>query len=778
MNKFLTTKTLTLFSLIAMLVIVAGATIIEKFRGTSFVASHIYGSWFFIGLWFIIVLNATIYMLQTKMYQRPMVFLIHLSFIVILLGAFVTSTTSVKGTIHLRMGKPVNTFLDKESDAQFPLPFDVTLSNFQVEYYPGTNAPSDYVSEFRIRQQQEESMGRVSMNKVHSKSGYRFYQSGYDRDQQGVLLMIKSDRYGLPITYIGYALLLISMIGFFFSRKTDFRKLLQHPALKRTSVIIVFLMMTGIAGATNPQTLPKESAQKLGELQMLHQDTVCPVQSFAKDFTLKLYGKPSYNGLSAEQVLSGWLFYTDDWYNEPIIKIKDKQVQHILGIEGKQASFTDFFTNNESYKLEPYLEKIYAGAEVAAAKEIIAADEKIQLIYMLRMGNLLKMFPYKLQDNLLWFSSADALPEELPENQKLLILGAFDLMKEYIENNDVASAAMILDKLLIFQKKSAGDMLLSPSKIAAEHLYNRLNFAKPMAMMNLLIGLLALLYFFRRTENSRCTIPVLLNAVLIVEWLLLATVIVLRGYISGRVPMGNGAETMQFLASCIFLLTILFQKRMFLALPFGFIFSGLVLLVSGLGAANPQITHLQPVLMSPLLSIHVSLIMISYTLLGFITLNGLAALLSIIFSKQREAERTQNRILQFSLISRILLYPAVFLLAAGIFVGAVWAEMSWGNYWTWDPKETWALITMIVYGIPLHASIFPRFQQPFFFLVYTVIAFLSVLMTYFGVNILLGGMHSYGGEVGSQTVFLTLFFAILVFVCIPLGAYLKKEKRH
>ena len=745
MKKFLTLKNSTLISLIAMLAVLAVATIIEKWKGTSFVASHIYGSWLFIGLWFIIALNAMIYMIQKKLYQRPMVFLLHISFIIILMGAFITFTTSVQGTIHLRMDKPVNTFIDKESNAQLPLPFDITLSNFRVEHYPGTNAPADYVSEFRIRQPQRESVGKVSMNKVHSTNGYRFYQSGYDIDQQGVILMIKSDRYGLPITYIGYALLLISMIGFFFSRKTDFRKLLQHPALKRASMMIAFLFMIGGAIAANSQTLPKESARKLGELQMLHQERVCPVQSFAKDFTLKLYGKPSYHGLSPEQVLSGWLFYTDDWYNEPVIKIKDKQVQHILGIEGKYASFTDFFVNNETYKLAPYLEKIYAGAKVGATKEIIAADEKIQLIYMLRMGSLLKVFPHQLQDNLTWFSSKDALPDEMPENQKLLIMGAFDLMREYIDDNDIAAADMLLDKLLLFQQKTAGDLLLSPSKMSAEHLYNRLNFAKTMAMLNLTIGLLALIYFFRRTANSRRIIPIFLNAILVIDCILVATVIVLRGYISGRVPMGNGAETMQFLAVCIFLLAILFQKRLFLALPFGFIFSGLVLLVSGLGVANPQITHLQPVLMSPLLSVHVSLIMISYTLLGFITLNGLTALISTIFNKQKGLEQTQNNILQLSLISRILLYPAVFLLAAGIFVGAVWAEVSWGNYWTWDSKETWALITLIVYGLPLHTSLFPRFQQPRFFLVYTVLAFLTVLMTYFGVNLLLGGMHSYGG---------------------------------
>ena len=217
----------------------------------------------------------------------------------------------------------------------------------------------------------------------------------------------------------------------------------------------------------------------------------------------------------------------------------------------------------------------------------------------------------------------------------------------------------------------------------------------------------------------------------------------LRGYISGRIPFGSGFETMQFLAMCILFLAFFFRKKSFLLLPFGFIFSGLVLLVSDMGAINPHITKLQPILLSPLLNLHVSVIMMAYTLFGFITLNGITSFLCFLFRNGKNLTKIKYRIVHLYILSRVFLYPAVCLLAIGIIVGAMWAEVSWGRYWSWDPKETWALITLILYALPLFPKWFRMLEKPLFFHLYMVIAFLSILMTYFGVNYFLGGLHSY-----------------------------------
>jgi cytochrome c-type biogenesis protein CcsB len=768
--------------LTVMLVLLATATVIEKIKGTAFVSAHIYGSWIFVGLWFIIAISGLLYLLQQKMYRRPMIFLLHIAFIVILSGAFLTFTTATQGRLHLRAGKPANTFIEQKTDKQEVLPFEIVLSAFEIKYYSGTQAPSDYVTTFKITSaNDEETVGKVSMNTVFEKDGFRFYQSGYDADEQGSILLVKSDKYGLPVTYLGYLLLLIAIIGYFISKNTGFRALLRHPALNRANMIVLFLLMTGgIITAENKQTIPKETAEQWGELQMLYRDRICPVETFAKDFTLKLYGKSTYKSLSSEQVLLGWMFYPLQWKDEAVIKIKNKDVQHLLGIKGKYAAFSDFFSNGKDYKLADPLRRIRMGEDLQSAKDIIAADEKIQLLFMLQMGVLLKVFPHEYQGNLIWYSPADELPNDLSENEQLLIQGSLELLKEYADESDWEAMEITLDKLKLYQNNSGGELLLSPQKIFAERLYNKINAIKPIAFFNLFIGIFALIYFFRReTRHANLNtsgfriISIVLNLILLGGGLFILFSMCLRGYISGRIPLGNGYETMQFLAVCVLVLAFLFQRRLFLSLPFGFIFSGLVLLVSAIGISNPQITQLQPVLLSPLLSIHVSLIMMAYTLFGFITLNGIAAFLCIIFGKTKDRDAINNRILQLSVISRILLYPGVFLLTAGIFVGAVWAEVSWGTYWSWDPKETWALITMIIYAMPLHSKGLTRFDRPFFFHTYATLAFLSVLMTYFGVNYLLGGMHSYGGESGLNSTIIFLISALIVFILIPLSAFLK-----
>jgi ABC-type transport system involved in cytochrome c biogenesis permease subunit len=630
-----------------------------------------------------------------------------------------------------------NTFTDKYNRKHI-LPFDIVLSDFQIQYYAGTHAPSNYVSTFTIKYDNKEIMGQVSMNNFFFQKGFRFYQSGYDKDEQGSVLLVKSDKYGLPLIYLGFFLLLVTMISYFFTKNTKFREYLKHPALKQTSLLLLFfLLIKGIALAETKNTLPYPIAKKMSELHILYNDRICPIETFAQDFTLKLYGKSTYKSFSSLQVLTGWLFFSQKWKNEPIIKIKDKKIQQLLGINGKYASFSDFFFDDKQYKLTESLVKIQLGENCSSTKNIIAADEKIQLLLMLQIGVLLKVFPIEYEQNIVWLSPADELPENLSKNEQLLIRCYFDLLKEYAIENDWKSMETTLKQLILFQKKSAKGALISPQKMKAEHLYNKINKTKPLAFCNLFIGIIALIYCFRREKKGGFFS--LLTIFMLFGGLFILLLISLRDYISGHIPLKNGFETMQFLAFCILFLAFFFRQKSFLSLPFGLIFSGLVLLVSVMGASSPQITQLQPVLKSPLLSIHVSVIMIAYALFGFITFNSIISFIYLLF----KSDKNDNKILQLYVISRIFLYPAVCLLATGIIVGAMWAEISWGRYWSWDPKETWALITLILYALPLHSQKLRLFEKPFFFHLYMIISFLSVLMTYFGVNYLLGGMHTY-----------------------------------
>ena len=268
-----------------------------------------------------------------------------------------------------------------------------------------------------------------------------------------------------------------------------------------------------------------------------------------------------------------------------------------------------------------------------------------------------------------------------------------------------------------------------------------MNDSFPLAVASVVLGLFSFVYsvrclMLRRRERRGVSRVLLVVLGLMVCWL--ADLMVLRGLVSGHLPMSNGHETMHLLALCAALLTLVFHRRLPLALPLGFLVCGLALVVSMLGERNPQVGQLMPVLASPLLSVHVAVIMVAYALLAFVMLNGVAAL--VLLASHRECEAQVERL---QVVSSLLLYPAVFLLAAGIFIGAVWANVSWGRYWGWDPKEVWALVTMLVYALALHPASLPCFRRPLFFHVFSVVAFLCVLVTYFGVNFLLGGMHSY-----------------------------------
>lgn len=193
-------------------------------------------------------------------------------------------------------------------------------------------------------------------------------------------------------------------------------------------------------------------------------------------------------------------------------------------------------------------------------------------------------------------------------------------------------------------------------------------------------------------------------------------------------PWGTNVTYLGYLLFGVSMLFLLFARSNILPK----VLFGVTLLIAYIYQKDSQESPLLPVLSSPLLGLHVSFIMMAYSLLGIISLNGMMGLL---FSRKAES---------LMAFSRMLLYPAVIFLGIGIFIGAIWASVSWGRYWAWDPKEVWALITFMVYGLAFHAKSLPLFNRPRFFHAYMVSAILTVIMTYLGVNHLLGGMHSYG----------------------------------
>ena len=498
--------------------------------------------------------------------------------------------------------------------------------------------------------------------------------------------------------------------------------------MKKLSLLIIILHCV-LCTVHSQTTLPHDVANEFGNLLVYHNNRICPLQTLARDYTIKLTGKTSYKDFSAEQILLGWFFYYDEWRNEPMIKIKGKDAQQTLGIEGKYASFNDF-TSPQGYKL--------TGTQ---GKNFSAADEKYNLIMMNLTGSLLKIFPHQTQDSsqlstIHWFALNDNLPADMPQTEWLFIRKSMNLVAEYIAHSQYNEAIDLIRKIRKYQETQLGTFTPSKTRITAEHIYNHLNFNRPLAMALMTIGILLYVITIISNKTPRWSWFILTPTTI---YLLFA--IVLRGYIAGHFPLSNGFETMQFLAliaSLMPFITLLFKRKntnnnsSFL-IPNSSLICGIALMVATMSELNPRITLLMPVLQSPLLSIHVMVIMISYTLFALILLNAIVNLIRIKTNSQLSTLNSQFSTLTF----------ALFLLTAGIFIGAIWANVSWGRYWGWDPKEVWALITMLIYSLPLHRASLKIFQNPRFLNWYYIFAFLSVVITYFGVNFILGGMHSY-----------------------------------
>lgn len=714
----------TAFSLLGILLLILTiATILEKIYGTDFVNEYIYSSVPFVILWGVTAITSLLYIIKSKLHRQPVIFLLHLSLLFILAGAFTTWIYGEQGTMRVRQGEQQTSFTDSKGISH-QLPFSITLNQFEIIYYKGTLAPMDFISHISVADKDchRQIQGKVSMNHIFSYQHYRFYQSGYSEDNEGSVFSVSHDPYGIGITYAGYTLLLLSTVFFFFSPQSRFRQLLKSPLLHRSLTVILLLFAFSLnsnflkANSPSPKVLPREVAEHFGDLYILYNNRICPLQTFARDFTIKLYGSSSYKGLTPEEVLTGWLFYYDSWKNEPIIRIKSNEARKLLEIEGNYARLKDYISTINEYKLEKMMNHIRSGEQVTDKRGIEEADEKFNIINLVCTGAMMKIFPCRniAGKTLEWYSQSDQLPQDMDNDKWVFIRKSMSYVNEMIVMKKYNDACLLLEKIKKYQQKECDGLLPADNKFKAEKIYNQFDYSKSVAMACICIGLICFIYYCHcmasQKRTSRKAI-IILNILLWIVFTYLSAAICLRGYVSNHLPLSNGFETMQFMAWCTLLLTFLLQRKFAMLLPFGFLLCGLTLMVSMLGESNPQITQLMPVLQSPLLSIHVVVIMIAYSLLAFIMLNGVTAV--ILHQSQKECKEQIERL---QIISQIILYPAIFLLAIGIFIGAVWANVSWGRYWGWDPKEVWALITMLVYALALHPRSLPWFHRTMFFM--------------------------------------------------------------
>lgn len=743
---------------ILVLVCMAAATIVEKSQGTDYAHAHYYGAWWFILIWAVLAALGAFYIIKRKV-KCTSTLALHLSFIIILAGALLTHISAKRGMIHLRIGQPTDTYMAQDEEQgmkEEKLPFSLCLQKFEAKMHDGTNAVADYSSKFTVIDGDDKSEGEVSMNNIYSHRSYRLYQSSYDEDGKGSVLAINADPYGIPVTYTGYALLFISLVWMLFDPKGGYRKLLKSPLLKKGALIIALILSMGniqtlhaesATGNLQNAVLPKETAEKFGELHILYNDRICPVQTFALDFCKKIYGARSYQGLTAEQVLSGWVFYGNTWANEPFIKIKSGEMKTAMNLPDYASLNTFFNREMGGYTIGQYVQEYYNGQQDKFHQQAADIDSKIQIIMELREGISLKVLPYTFTKNVkatkdypfikagttTWFAPVDKLPLAVEHQHALYIKNVFSLLYGDVQKGNMDRVNIFFDKMLKYQEVSSGSSLPSKIQYQAERINNAFPFATILFMANLTLGFIALFYTIYRMTKKReikvlnIALPILLG----VSFLTLTFGLALRWIISGNIPMSNGYESMLTVAWFVMLISILMQLRIRIVMVFGFLISGFFLLVSHINQMDPAIGQMMPVLNSPLLSIHVSIIMMSYALLSLTFICGIMGICLRSHGEELQA------------LSRIFLYPALTTMGFGIFIGAIWANVSWGNYWSWDSKETWALITFMIYAVVVHTQSLPIFRKPLVYHIYITLAFLSIAMTYFGVNYFLTGMHSY-----------------------------------
>ena len=712
--------------------ILATGTIFEKLHGNAYAVAHIYHSWWFISLMALAALLGLWGIFRQHLWRKPAVCGIHSSAVLIIVGGLLTIFTSQSGRIE---------FDRNQSACSLQLPFNVELLKFEVINYPGTQAPQDYLATIRFHDDNNNvSNASVSMNHIARHRGYRFYLSGYTTDGM-VSLKITHDPWGIGITYTGYSLLLLSFIMFFFEPNSRFRTILKSDLIRHSSSLLVFLLFAISVHASpnndKPHVLPRETAASMGKIYVLYGDRICPFQTMARDFVTKIYGSPTYHGLSAEQVLSGWIFDFAYWSQQPMFKIKGASVRNVLGINTRYARFSDYLDTYNNNKLRNIIDSL--PFDDACLSKFLAADEKYNLIAMLYSGQLLKIFPITDSTGILhWYSQADNLPLEVDNDEYMFVKQSLGYCQELYYLHKYDDLDTVFTKLLRYQDKKLDSAAPQKWRIYAERLYNHIAIPKALIFSILSIGLVLsgyVVYLIGRNRRLNRGVKIVTITLMAIQTTHLLALFILRWVAAGFIPLSNGYETMMFLALCISALGLSLSRRYTIALPFGILITGLTLLVAMMSGSSPVITHIMPVLASPLLCIHVAVIMLSYALLAVIAFNGVAAL-AIGRTNRDAVERLQA-------VSQLLLYPAVFMLAIGIFVGAVWANVSWGSYWSWDPKEVWALITLIVYSVLLHGRLLSLDKRPFAFHLYAVAAFFSVLFTYFGVNYLLGGLHGY-----------------------------------
>ncbi len=671
------------------------------------------------------------------------------------------------------------------------LPFSIKLIDFKLERYPGSMSPSAFQSDVEVIDKDKKFKYEIFMNHPLTYKGYKFFQSSYDKDELGTILEINKDPGKWP-TYFGYFLLTIGFLLNFFDKKSRFQKLRRFLKNANISVLFLLLATTSLMATDNVylETFKTNSLAHADELASLliqdHGGRIKPFNTESIDIVNKISGKSSLFGLNSDQIVLGMLINPSEWRKLEIIKIKNKQIKEFLKLpyDKKYVSFEEMFNDEGFYKLAKVVNDANRMPESKRGtfqKDLLKLDERLNVAYLTFKGVFFRFIPLPDSTNHKWLDLNDAISSpQISEETKDLIYNYLDEVEIALKTNKWDKANAHLDEIKNLQIKHSSVILPSSTQIKIEILYNKLFIFKKLFIFYFILGFFALGTAFITIFTNK-KFKKIENAILflyVLAFIAHTVGLAIRWYISGHAPWSDSYESLVYISWSAVLAGIVVFRKSTLAIATSSLLAGVVLLVAHLSFINPQVTNLVPVLKSYWLSIHVSVITASYGFLGLSCMLGFVSLVLMILKNSKNRDRINEQIRYISAINEISLIIGLAMLTVGNFYGGVWANESWGRYWGWDPKETWAFVSIIVYTIVLHLRFIPKLNSIYVLSAASVFAFLSIVMTYFGVNFYLTGMHSYASSDGEIVIPSIIYYIGVVVILVTLLAYKKRDVKN
>jgi cytochrome c-type biogenesis protein CcsB len=696
----------------------------------------------------------------------------------------------------------------------YTLPFSIKLNDFIAQKYPGTEKSySSFESQVTVRNGTEVFDARVFMNNILDYEGYRFFQSSFDPDEKGTVLSVSHDYWGTIITYIGYFMLYFALMAIMFtkhSRFADLKRKLEVVKTKKANLLPLLLLFLSfgafaqdhnnaqflsekqIDSVIEKRKVPVEHAAKFGRL--IVQDAggrMKPINTFSSELLRKVSHENTYKGMNSDQVFLSMTQGGNIWIQVPLIYMKsgNDSIRKIIGIDAdkKYASFIDFFDNQGNYKLLPYLENAYKSANPNQfEKDFIETDKKVNIMEDALSGTILKIFPIPDDLNNKWVSFpelANAGMKGMAATYTQNILQMyFNALEEASVSKDYKQADGLLESINGFQKKYGSKVLPSDEKITSEILYNKYDVFQKLPYWYMYAAILMLLFTILKIFKERKSLNFLVNAMHIIVGLLFVLhtfALIARWYISGHAPWSNAYESIIYVAWATMFFGLAFDLKSKLTVASSAFVAAMILTAAYMNWIDPEIGNLQPVLNSYWLMIHVAIIVASYGPFALGMILGVVSLILILFTTESNKEKMKLNIKEITYINEMALTIGLIMLTIGNFLGGQWANESWGRYWGWDPKETWALISIMVYAFVIHSRFVPALRGKWIFNLMSIFAFLSIMFTYFGVNFHLVGLHSYAsGEAKSLSWIWQSLLAISILGAITYPKYRKYYKKN